>query len=150
MVRDERSGSGRRGTEAQGTRCREGEVGHDALMEGKMRDTSGSQIVSTKLQKIAEQAARYPDTVFTTLAHLIDMEFLREAHRRTRKKGAAGVDGVTAKEYAKNLENNGFMKPPKKVSLFLLQPITWMKPNTAIEYLLWLMAKLKHLTHQLN
>ncbi len=71
-----------------------------------MGDTLGSQTVSTKLQKIAEQAARYPEMVFTTLAHLIDMDFLKEAHRRTRKKGAAGVDGVTAEEYAKDLENN--------------------------------------------
>jgi RNA-directed DNA polymerase len=75
-------------------------------MEGTMEDTSRSQTISTKLQRIAEQAARYPEMVFTTLAHLIDVDFLSEAHRRTRKKGAAGVDGVTAEEYAKDLENN--------------------------------------------
>jgi hypothetical protein len=28
-----------------------------------------------------------------TLAHHIDIEFLREAYRRTRKDGAVGVDG---------------------------------------------------------
>jgi group II intron reverse transcriptase/maturase len=62
--------------------------------------------VSTKLQWIAEQAVREPGRVFTTLAHLIDVEFLKEAYRRTRKDGAAGVDGVTAKEYAENLDEN--------------------------------------------
>jgi group II intron reverse transcriptase/maturase len=44
--------------------------------------------------------------VFTTLAHLIDVELLREAYQRTRKDSSPGVDGVTAKDYAVNLEAN--------------------------------------------
>jgi group II intron reverse transcriptase/maturase len=44
--------------------------------------------------------------VFTTLAHYIDVEFLREAYHRTRKDGAVGVDGRTAADYAENLEEN--------------------------------------------
>ena len=44
--------------------------------------------------------------MFTTLHHLVDVDFLREAYRRTRKDAAAGVDKVTAKEYASNLEAN--------------------------------------------
>ena len=43
---------------------------------------------------------------FTTLAHLIDEEFLREAFGHIKKKAAAGVDGVTAKEYAEALDAN--------------------------------------------
>jgi group II intron reverse transcriptase/maturase len=43
---------------------------------------------------------------FTTLNHHIDIELLHEAHRRTRKGGAAGVDGQTAEDYAVNLEAN--------------------------------------------
>ncbi len=62
--------------------------------------------VSTKLQRIAQLAQEDPKRVLTTLAHHIDVEFLREAYRRTRKDGAAGVDGQTAKEYEKNLEGN--------------------------------------------
>lgn len=42
----------------------------------------------------------------TTLAHHIDMAWLREAHRLTRKNAAAGVDGQTATEYAAELETN--------------------------------------------
>jgi group II intron reverse transcriptase/maturase len=42
----------------------------------------------------------------TTLAHQIDVEFLREAYRRTRKDGAPGVDRQTAVEYAAELESN--------------------------------------------
>lgn len=71
-----------------------------------MGDTQRSETVSTKLQRIAEQAARYPERVFTSLAHLIDVDMLREAFCRTRKDGAAGVDGVTAEEYAEHLEEN--------------------------------------------
>ena len=44
--------------------------------------------------------------VWTTLAHHIDVEWLREAYRRTRKDGAVGVDGQTAAAYAENLEEN--------------------------------------------
>jgi group II intron reverse transcriptase/maturase len=62
--------------------------------------------VSTKLQWIAETALREPGRVFTTLAHLIDVDFLTEAFHRTRKDSAPGVDGVTADEYAENLDEN--------------------------------------------
>jgi group II intron reverse transcriptase/maturase len=75
-------------------------------MEGKMTDTSGSTNVSTKLHRIAELARKAPEMVLTTLAHHMDVDFLREAYRRTRKDGAAGVDGQTAKQYEKDLEAN--------------------------------------------
>lgn len=42
--------------------------------------------------------------VLTTLAHHIDVEWLREAYRRTRKDGATGIDGQTAQEYAQGLD----------------------------------------------
>jgi len=69
-----------------------------------MGETSSSQTVSTKLRRIAEQAIQYPEMVFTTLAHHIDVEFLREAYRLTRKDAAPCIDLVTAKEYASNLK----------------------------------------------
>jgi RNA-directed DNA polymerase len=62
--------------------------------------------VSTKLRQIAETAAHEPTMVFTTLAHLIDVDFLTEAFHRTRKDSAPGVDGATAEEYAENLDDN--------------------------------------------
>jgi RNA-directed DNA polymerase len=65
-----------------------------------------SQTISTKLQKIAKQAVDYPQRVFTMLAHNMDVEFLREAYRQTRKSSTPGIDGVTAKEYGENLEEN--------------------------------------------
>ena len=44
--------------------------------------------------------------MFTSLHHLIDGEWMREAYRRTRKDGATGIDGVTAADYEKDLEAN--------------------------------------------
>ena len=65
-----------------------------------------SPTVTPKLQRIAAQAAHDADRVFTTLAHLIDEDFLREAYRQTNKASAAGIDGVTAKQYAEHLDEN--------------------------------------------
>lgn len=62
-----------------------------------------SETLSPKLQKIAAQA-RDRSRVFTTLAHLIDEELLREAYRLVRKDGAPGVDGQTGEQYAENLD----------------------------------------------
>jgi len=44
--------------------------------------------------------------VITNVNHLIDVEWLKEAFRRTRKDGAAGIDGATADGYARNLDEN--------------------------------------------
>ena len=62
--------------------------------------------VSTKQQRIAEMAKRSPQMAFTSLAHLMDIDWLEAAFHRTRKDGAPGVDGQTWTEYAKNLEAN--------------------------------------------
>jgi group II intron reverse transcriptase/maturase len=43
---------------------------------------------------------------FTNLAHHLSIEWLREAHRRVRRDGAAGVDRVTAVEYDRHLDPN--------------------------------------------
>lgn len=75
-------------------------------LEGQAAETSGSGTVSTKLQRIAELAKRAPQMAFTTLAHHLDMDWLREAYQRTRKDGAVGVDGQTAESYRANLEDN--------------------------------------------
>ena len=71
-----------------------------------MAGTQGPGTVSTKLERIAELAKRMPGVALTSLSHHIDIEWLKEAHRRIRKDGAAGVDGRTSAEYARNLESN--------------------------------------------
>ena len=62
--------------------------------------------VSTRRRRIAELARESPELGFTSLNHLIDIDWLREAYRLTRKNGAPGVDGQTAREYEENLEAN--------------------------------------------
>lgn len=71
-----------------------------------MAETQGSRTVSTKLERIAKLAKERPNVALTTLAHHIDVDWLREAHRRTRKDGALGIDGQGAEEYAEHLEDN--------------------------------------------
>lgn len=62
--------------------------------------------VYTKQQRIAELAKQMPEAGFTSLAYYIDLEWLKEAYRKTRKNGATGVDEVTADQYEEDLENN--------------------------------------------
>ena len=65
-----------------------------------------SQTVSTQLQEIAEKASQDPTWAFTTLAHRIDVEFLREAYGKLNKKGAPGLSKVSAADYSEHLEQN--------------------------------------------
>jgi RNA-directed DNA polymerase len=73
---------------------------------GNTEDALKSGNVYTKQQRIAELARLMPDAGFTSLAYYVDLEWMHEAYRRTRKDGAAGVDDVTAEEYEKDLEEN--------------------------------------------
>ena len=62
-----------------------------------------SPTLSTRIQQIAEQASDKAK-VFTSLAHLIDRELLREAFGQLRREAAPGVDGQTAEEYCADLD----------------------------------------------
>lgn len=64
------------------------------------------EYVSTQGQRIAELARAHPQRAFTSLAHHLDLSWLHEAYRRTRKDGAAGVDGVSAAAFAAELDAN--------------------------------------------
>lgn len=73
---------------------------------GKMTEKPNSGTISTKCERIATLAKQMPDVALRSLSHHMDVEWLREAYRRTRKDGALGVDGRSADEYAKELEAN--------------------------------------------
>jgi group II intron reverse transcriptase/maturase len=75
-------------------------------VEGKMARTSDLGSVSTRLHRIAELAKKAPDMVIVTLAHHIDLVWMYEAYRQTRKDGAVGVDEVTAEQYVEDLDTN--------------------------------------------
>src|ERR1700687_6074247 len=62
--------------------------------------------LSTKRQRIAELARTKRGVALSTLHHVIDLEWMKEAYLLTRKDGVPGIDGVTAADYATNLEAN--------------------------------------------
>jgi len=47
-----------------------------------------------------------PGKGLTSLNQYLDLAWLREAYRRTRRDGAVGIDGQTAADYEKDLEGN--------------------------------------------
>jgi RNA-directed DNA polymerase len=63
--------------------------------------------VATDLTRIGEKARKEPRLVFTSLYHHIcDVDNLRACYDSLDADKAAGVDGVTKKEYGQNLEEN--------------------------------------------
>lgn len=66
----------------------------------------GPNHISTQRNRIAQLAKRNPGRVLTSLHHFIDLQWMYEAYILTRKDGAVGIDGVTAKEYHENLHEN--------------------------------------------
>ena len=68
--------------------------------------SSSPSNVSTKQARIAMLARQMPEAKLTSLSHHIDIDWMKEAFRRTRKNGAVGVDGKTAQQYEQNLEDN--------------------------------------------
>src|SRR6185503_13452496 len=80
------------------------------FMEPSERNNAGtlsSGDVSTKLARIAELARKHPTKwQFSSVHHAIDVDWMGEAYRRTRKDAAVGVDGQTAEEYARALDVN--------------------------------------------
>jgi len=81
-----------------------------AVMFWGGRDTSstlrGGQRKSTKLSSLFVKAQENPHLRFTSLAHLLTVDFLKERFKELKKDRASGVDGVTVKEYEANLEEN--------------------------------------------
>ena len=59
--------------------------------------------MSTQLDQIAKKAKSNPKLRFTSLAHLLTPEFLRETWKQMNRRGASGVDGETTKEFEQDL-----------------------------------------------
>lgn len=71
-----------------------------------MPETLDFTSISTKQQRIAKLAGQMPEKALTSLSHHMDLGWMLEAYRRTRKDGAVGIDGQTAAEYGEHLEEN--------------------------------------------
>lgn len=65
-----------------------------------MKGLSCPENILTKQRRIAKISREARDMIWTTLAHNMDLEWMEEAYRRTRKGVAAGIDGMTSREYA--------------------------------------------------
>jgi len=61
--------------------------------------------METKLSAITRRAKEDPNCKFTSLAHLLTEDFLKECYQEL-KVTTPGVDGVTIKDYGKNLDDN--------------------------------------------
>ncbi|WP_049895752.1 hypothetical protein [Oribacterium sp. NK2B42] len=62
--------------------------------------------METKLARIAELSAQNPKMVFTSIGHLIDVNFLRDFHMMMDGEKAVGIDGITKEDYGRNLDAN--------------------------------------------
>ena len=60
--------------------------------------------MSTALRKIADKAKLEPKLSFTSLAHILTKDFLKETWRQMNRKGAGGVDGETVEQFERNLD----------------------------------------------
>lgn len=60
--------------------------------------------MSTQLDQIAGKAKSEPKLRFTSLAHLLTPEFLKETWKQMNRRGASGVDGETTKEFERDLD----------------------------------------------
>ena len=65
-----------------------------------------TNIVETKLAKIAQISKNKPKEVFTSVYHLLNQEMLMLCHKELNGKKATGLDGITKAEYEENLEEN--------------------------------------------
>ena len=73
------------------------------MMRRDIRDTSaghrtGAQM-GTKLKSLTLRAHRDSKCKFTSLAHLLTVEFLKDCFQELKREKASGVDGVSVKMY---------------------------------------------------
>jgi group II intron reverse transcriptase/maturase len=59
-----------------------------------------------KLSLIAGHARRDAGFQFTSLAHLLDVEYLRDCYKSLNRNKAVGIDNVSWEEYGRKLEEN--------------------------------------------
>jgi RNA-directed DNA polymerase len=93
--------------ENNSTRRAEGRPRPEGIPDRKAEvRTQGRATLPANLARVNEAARRGRQTQFTALLHHIDVDALGRSFHRQRKKASAGVDGITAKDYADNLEEN--------------------------------------------
>src|SRR4030043_1545082 len=62
--------------------------------------------MATELWSLTLRAREDPKCQFTSLAHLLSEDFLKECFRELKRDKASGIDGVTVQGYEVSLEEN--------------------------------------------
>lgn len=62
--------------------------------------------MSTTLERIAEMSKQAPRLRFTTLAHHLTPQLLRQSFESLNSRASPGVDGVTMEEFGRNLDES--------------------------------------------
>lgn len=65
-----------------------------------------TNIMETKLARIAQISRERPKEVFTSIYHLLNEKMLMLCHKELDGKKATGLDGITKAKYEENLEEN--------------------------------------------
>jgi group II intron reverse transcriptase/maturase len=68
--------------------------------------TEMENVTQMKLSLISERARKEPKFQFTSLAYLLNEEFLKECYLSLGRDRASGIDGVSWEEYGKQLDKN--------------------------------------------
>ena len=87
------------GEPVEGRRPAKGNTGRQNAPRTQSRTS-----VPSALDRVREVAERQKEARFTALLHHVTLDLLREAFLDLKRRAAAGVDGVTWKDYAPDLE----------------------------------------------
>jgi len=72
----------------------------------QLPDPEPGRGLSTKLNRLSAIARQDPKVRFTSLAHLLDAECLKESYRELNPYAVFGIDRVSYAEYGKHLDEN--------------------------------------------
>lgn len=86
-----------------------------------------------KLSLISGHARRDPDFQFTSLAHLLNVEYLRDCYKSLNRNKAVGIDNVSWEEYGRNLDEN-LMQLVTRLKRKKYKPIAARQKNVHSEY----------------
>ena len=62
--------------------------------------------METKLERITQISKENPDMVFTSIGNFINIDMLKDCHKKMDKDKAVGIDGVTKEEYSLRWDEN--------------------------------------------
>jgi RNA-directed DNA polymerase len=71
-----------------------------------MAHTQRWRPICPQLRRVQEKARANPEERFSSLAHYLTVERLQRAYRGVDPAAAPGIDGVTKRDYGRNLEQN--------------------------------------------